>query len=416
MRRSLGALAENVKTIRRARSRAARARAPRDRTYVICIDTDPTRTTDGRRLVVGRGGARGVGARARCRPRATQYEAGKQRSSGRNDDDRSPKTVDAHTRRRGSAMTNGSTYASASTRSPGATTTCRRSAARRRSRRRCPKARRIGYEGFELGNKFPREPQALREVLGRARPRAASPAGTPAGSRAARSTRRSTRSAAHLELLADNGANVMVYGEVADSDPGRAACRCTSGRASSSRRSSGRAYGEQAHGVRAAHAVARRAPRLPPSHGRLRRDARRRRPADGAHRRRGRPAVRQRPHARSPAATRSRCCRSTSRACATCTARTCGRDVIRHGAQPQLELPRVGDQRRVHGARRRRRRFRARCSNVLRDAGYRGWLVVEAEQDPAVAPSYRYAEMGFRHLAELRAQAESGALEDCNSA
>ena len=30
--------------------------------------------------------------------------------------------------------------------------------------------------------------------------------------------------------------------------------------------------------------------------------------------------------------------------------------------------------------------------------GYRGWLVVEAEQDPAVAPSYRYAEMGYRHL------------------
>ena len=25
----------------------------------------------------------------------------------------------------------------------------------------------IGYEGFELGNKFPREPQALRDVLGR---------------------------------------------------------------------------------------------------------------------------------------------------------------------------------------------------------------------------------------------------------
>ncbi len=29
---------------------------------------------------------------------------------------------------------------------------------------------------------------------------------------------------------------------------------------------------------------------------------------------------------------------------------------------------------------------------------YRGWLVVEAEQDPAVAPSYRYAKMGYEHL------------------
>lgn len=36
--------------------------------------------------------------------------------------------------------------------------------------------------------------------------------------------------------------------------------------------------------------------------------------------------------------------------------------------------------------------------------GYRGWLVVEAEQDPAVAPSYQYAQMGYRHLAALVAQ------------
>ena len=37
----------------------------------------------------------------------------------------------------------------------------------------------------------------------------------------------------------------------------------------------------------------------------------------------------------------------------------------------------------------------------LRTAGYRGWLVVEGEQDPAVAPSYRYADMGFRYLRAL---------------
>ena len=34
----------------------------------------------------------------------------------------------------------------------------------------------------------------------------------------------------------------------------------------------------------------------------------------------------------------------------------------------------------------------------LADHGYGGWLVVEAEQDPAVAPSYRYAKMGYEHL------------------
>jgi inosose dehydratase len=38
---------------------------------------------------------------------------------------------------------------------------------------------------------------------------------------------------------------------------------------------------------------------------------------------------------------------------------------------------------------------------LLHRHGYAGWLVVEAEQDPAVAPSYQYAEMGYRHLAEL---------------
>ena len=38
---------------------------------------------------------------------------------------------------------------------------------------------------------------------------------------------------------------------------------------------------------------------------------------------------------------------------------------------------------------------------ILRDAGYRGWLVVEGEQDPAVAPAYRYAEMAYRLLSAL---------------
>jgi inosose dehydratase len=39
--------------------------------------------------------------------------------------------------------------------------------------------------------------------------------------------------------------------------------------------------------------------------------------------------------------------------------------------------------------------------STLRTHGYAGWLVVEAEQDPSVAPSYRYAEMGYRHLRAL---------------
>ncbi|CAD5366959.1 hypothetical protein RA210_U10587 [Rubrivivax sp. A210] len=35
---------------------------------------------------------------------------------------------------------------------------------------------------------------------------------------------------------------------------------------------------------------------------------------------------------------------------------------------------------------------------TLRDGGYEGWLVVEAEQDPAVAPSYQHARKGYQTL------------------
>ena len=111
----------------------------------------------------------------------------------------------------------------------------------------------IGYEGFELGNKFPREPQALRAVLGAPRPRAACRAGTRAGSRAGRSTRRSRRSVRISNCSPTTARKVMVYGEVADCDPGRAAGRCTSGRASTTDAEWSRIRRAR-HGVRAAHA------------------------------------------------------------------------------------------------------------------------------------------------------------------
>jgi inosose dehydratase len=38
---------------------------------------------------------------------------------------------------------------------------------------------------------------------------------------------------------------------------------------------------------------------------------------------------------------------------------------------------------------------------TLKNAGYEGWLVVEAEQDPAVAPSYEYAKKGYDTLRGL---------------
>ena len=39
----------------------------------------------------------------------------------------------------------------------------------------------------------------------------------------------------------------------------------------------------------------------------------------------------------------------------------------------------------------------------LAAAGYSGWLVVEAEQDAVVAPSFAYASKGFKHLHSVSA-------------
>jgi inosose dehydratase len=80
----------------------------------------------------------------------------------------------------------------------------------------------IGYEGFELGNKFPRQSAALRNVLSQHGLELVS--GWYSGQLARRSAGEEIRAVApHLELLADNGAKVMVYGEVADSIQGTSA-------------------------------------------------------------------------------------------------------------------------------------------------------------------------------------------------
>ena len=42
---------------------------------------------------------------------------------------------------------------------------------------------------------------------------------------------------------------------------------------------------------------------------------------------------------------------------------------------------------------------------ALAEARYRGWLVVEAEQDPAQADPLTFARMGHDHVAALSAQA-----------
>lgn len=79
--------------------------------------------------------------------------------------------------------------------------------------------REIGYQGFELGNKFPREPAALRELMAGYGLEVVS--GWYSGRLAERSVQEEIDAVEpHLRLLAGNGCKVMVYGEVAGSIQG----------------------------------------------------------------------------------------------------------------------------------------------------------------------------------------------------
>jgi inosose dehydratase len=78
----------------------------------------------------------------------------------------------------------------------------------------------IGYEGFELGNKFPREPAALKAKLGEYG--LACVSGWYSGQLARSSVEEEVRRVGpHLELLAYNDAQVLVYGETGDSIQGQ---------------------------------------------------------------------------------------------------------------------------------------------------------------------------------------------------
>lgn len=44
-------------------------------------------------------------------------------------------------------------------------------------------------------------------------------------------------------------------------------------------------------------------------------------------------------------------------------------------------------------------------ANALKTMDYEGWIVVEAEQDPAKAPPYEYSKKGFDHIVEVCGQA-----------
>ena len=254
----------------------------------------------------------------------------------------------------------------------------------------------IGYEGFELGNKFPREPDALRSVL--ARHGLALVSGWYSGRLARRSVEEEIESVGpHLRLLAENGADVMVYGEVADAIQGEP--RPLYQRPRFFRDEQWREYGDKLT------AFGRH---LLKSGVRL-----------GYHHHMG-------AYVETPGDV-DRLMEVTGDDVGLLF--DSGHMTFAGGDAVQMLAKHVRRVCHVHCkdvrpdvirlARNRNWSFLQSVLNgaftvpgdgvvdfaalvrVLRESGYRGWLVVEAEQDPVVAPSYAYAQMGYRHLREL---------------
>jgi inosose dehydratase len=254
--------------------------------------------------------------------------------------------------------------------------------------------KRIGYRGFELGNKFPRDPAALRAVLAAHGLECVSGwysgrlAGRPAADEIA-------AVAPHLRLLAENGAKVMVYGEVQDAIQGERTTPLYK-RPRFSGDDAWKAYGERltafgrhllASGVRLAYhhhmGAYVEAPRdidmlmsvvgdevgllLDTGHASF-----------GG----GDPVALARRYAARICHVHCKDVRPRVAALARNRAWSF-LDAVLNGA---FTVPGDGsvDFAGVLGA--------------LDEASYRGWLVVEAEQDPAVAPSYAYAAKGYHHI------------------
>jgi inosose dehydratase len=256
--------------------------------------------------------------------------------------------------------------------------------------------RAIGYQGFELGNKFPRESVALRSVLTKHGLELVS--GWYSGRLAQRSIEEEIAAVGpHLKLLADNGAKVMVYGEVAGSIQGAPVPLYK--RPRFFRDEQWTPYADRltafaghtlAHGVRLAYHhhmgayvetpadVDRLMALVGEEVGLL---------FDSGHMSfAGGDAV-----AMLAKHVRRVChvhCKDV-RPKVLRMARNRNWSFLEAVVNGAFTVP--GD-----GA----VDFEA-LIGVLRDSGYRGWLVVEAEQDPVVAPSYAFAEKGFRHLRDL---------------
>lgn len=256
--------------------------------------------------------------------------------------------------------------------------------------------RAIGYEGFELGNKFPRESRALARVLDAHGLSLVS--GWYSGRLAERGIDDEIAAVqAHLELLAGNGATVMVYGEVAHSIQGAPVPLYKRPRFVT--RDAWQRYAERVdtfarytleHGVRLAYhhhmGAYVQAPedvdmlmQLTGSDVGLLFDS-------GHMTFGGGDAVAMlRKHV-------ARVCHvhcKDVRPGVLTLARNRQWSFLEAVIDGAFTVPGDGSV-----------DFRA-LLGILHEHGYRGWLVVEAEQDPAVAPSYVYAEKGYRHLRAL---------------
>ncbi|KVN89998.1 myo-inosose-2 dehydratase [Burkholderia ubonensis] len=254
----------------------------------------------------------------------------------------------------------------------------------------------IGYEGFELGNKFPREPQALKALLGEYGLSLVS--GWYSGRLAQRSVDEEIAAVGpHLDLLAQNGATVMVYGEVADTIQGAPVPLYQRPRFTTDAQWDG--YAERldafarytlSRGVRVAYHhhmgayvetpadVDRLMAATSDAVGLL---------FDAGHITfaGGNPAEVLKRHI-------ARVCHVHCKDVRPAVIRLARNrnwsflDAVINGA---FTVP--GD-----GA-----IDFATLIDLLKRHGYRGWLVVEAEQDPVVAPSYAYAQKGYRTLRAL---------------
>jgi inosose dehydratase len=257
--------------------------------------------------------------------------------------------------------------------------------------------RAIGYQGFELGNKFPRDPAALRELMAGYGLDVVS--GWYSGHLATRTVEEEIAAVeSHLRLLAENGCKVMVYGEVADSIQGERSIplykrpRFRNGEAF-------KRYGERLtvfgrhllkHGVQLAYHHHMGAYVEAPA------DIDRVMAYTGeevgllfdsghAYFGGGDPLDVLKKHVARVCHVHCKDVRPT---------------IIRHARNRQWSfLDSV-----LNGV------FTvpgdgaidfAAIIDTLRAHGYQGWLVVEAEQDPAVAPSYAYASKGYRTLRTL---------------